>query len=260
MSDRPARNALGISAFTILELLVVLVVIGVLIALAAPSLRTIKSEMTRLRCVANISQVNRILLSYTNDSRGMFLARYKDDPNTLDTPKGLARYRGQLQNTFYNEPWRGYSGLAPYARVLRCPASQHDTGNPIAFNWPWDYVISSSTLITPDYLDPTLPASVWSTRTGARVQNIDGVLFPSAKALVYEETVWHAWNGYFSAATDLREVMLWGRVASPASLAFADGSAAMIPVASMGPFVLRAPDMLSMPCETTEWGIRGRDR
>ncbi len=160
---------------------------------------------------------------------------------------------------FQTQPWLGHSGFAPGARALRCPASQHDSGNETAKQWICDYAVSQSTILSPDCLDPALAPSVWKSRNGARVQRIEDVLFPSAKAITFEENVWHAWRGTFSPATDLRDLQWWGSP-GPISAAFADGSAELLKVSGIKPFAVRAPDWNPSFFQTTEWGVRGRDR
>lgn len=252
----PRSDRLG---FTILELLIVIVVMAILISLAVPSMRSTRAAARRMGCISNIAQVNKIALAYTLDSRGYFLSRVGDDKLTLSTARGVNRFRGQVLYLLIREPWLSYSGLKADSKILRCPASQHNAGNPTARTWTRDYSVSETTLIRPDYLNPDLPRAAWQSDIGAGVQKIDDVLFPSAKALMYEQVVWHAWGGVFSEQVDLRELEYWG-TEGPISAAYADGSAAMLPAARLKPTVIRTPHWASSHFNTTEWGVRGRDR
>lgn len=209
--------------------------------------------------MSNIAQINKIMLTYTIDSRGYFLSIAGDQKATLSDAGQLDRFRLQILYLLIREPWLSYSGLRADSKILRCPASQHDSGNPTALTWTRDYSISETTLIRPDYLNPDLAPAVWQSEIGAGVQKIDDVLFPSAKALMFEEVVWHAWPGVFTEQTDLRELEYWG-TDGPISAAYADGSAAMLPAARLKPTVNRAPLWRSSHFNTTEWGVRGLDR
>lgn len=246
-------------AFTLLELLIVIALMAMLIALAIPSMRSTRAAARRMGCLSNISQVNRIMLAYTIDSRGSFLCRVGDDQATLSSARGRERFRRQALYLLIRDPWLSYSGLKADSRILRCPASQHDSGNPTARTWTRDYSVSETTLIRPDYLIPDLSPPAWRSEIGAGVQKIDNVLFPSAKALMFEEVVWHAWPGVFSEQTDLRELEYWG-TEGPISAAYADGSAAMLRAAQLKPAVNRVPHWRSSHFNTTEWGMLGRDR
>lgn len=232
---------------------------AILVALAIPSMRSTRAAVRRIGCLSNISQVDKMALAYTIDSRGCFLSFVGDDKATLSAPGGQDRFRRQALYLLIREPWLSYSGLRADSKILRCPASQHDSGNPTAQAWTRDYSISETTLIRPDYLNPDLPPVAWQSDIGAGVQKIDDVLFPSAKAIVYEEVVWHAWPGVFTEQTDLRDLEYWG-TEGPISAAYADGSAAMLPAARLNPTVNRAPHWRSSHFNTTEWGVRGRDR
>ncbi|MFN9974434.1 MAG: type II secretion system protein, partial [Phycisphaerae bacterium] len=55
---------------TLIECLCVLVIIGILLALAIPSLRQARVEARRLLCISNAAQVNKLVLLYTGENKG----------------------------------------------------------------------------------------------------------------------------------------------------------------------------------------------
>lgn len=257
--DNSARSQPYRRGLTILECLVALAVVAVLVAFAIPSLRAARAETRRLMCLSNATQVNKIVLMYTIENRGSFLSRFSDTSAYVETPFGFSRYEGQTRRWFRSEPWLSFSGLAPDASVMRCPASSYNVAKQSSLDRPRDYRLTAATIIDPGYLNPSLTASQWVERTGARVQMIDAVTFPSAKVLTFEENVWHAFGGPVDPGTDLQHLEWWG-TPSPISTAYADGSAVLLARSKIGLFVLRTPRWESAPFQTTQWGVRGRDR
>ena len=244
---------------TLIECLCVLVIIGILLALAIPSLRQARVEARRLLCISNAAQVNKLVLLYTGENKGSFLSRFPDDAAYVDTPIGFSRFEGQTRRWFRSEPWLSFSGLAADAPALRCPASPYSVAKQMALDRPRDFRLTAATIIDPGYLNPALRPADWIQSTGARLQRIDNVTFPSAKALTFEENVWHAFAGAIEASTDLQHLEWWG-TPSPITSAFADGSAELLSRSRIGVFVMRAPRWESSPFQTTASGVRGRDR
>jgi prepilin-type N-terminal cleavage/methylation domain-containing protein len=58
-------------AFTLIELLVVIAIIGILASMLLPTLAKAKKKANRLKCMANIKQVNTALISFAGDHGSM---------------------------------------------------------------------------------------------------------------------------------------------------------------------------------------------
>lgn len=112
---RNARFAQGRRpAFSLVELLVVVTVIGILIALLIPGLSAAMAMARNLECQNNLSQIAKACLNYSTDNRGAILpTKYKGIYwcNILAKSYLSADDTKDLQ---YNE-------LSKAASVLRCP-------------------------------------------------------------------------------------------------------------------------------------------
>ncbi|MBT3377301.1 MAG: type II secretion system protein [Lentisphaerae bacterium] len=60
------------SAFTLLELLVVLSIIAILASMVLPSLAKARRHAERVRCLANLSQIGKMAWLYSGDNDGFF--------------------------------------------------------------------------------------------------------------------------------------------------------------------------------------------
>jgi prepilin-type processing-associated H-X9-DG protein/prepilin-type N-terminal cleavage/methylation domain-containing protein len=74
LSERIFRAYCRRGAFTLVELLVVISVLGVLLALLLPVLGAAKSEARRVECSANLGQVNLGMRQYSLDNDGRIIA------------------------------------------------------------------------------------------------------------------------------------------------------------------------------------------
>jgi prepilin-type processing-associated H-X9-DG protein len=74
MSRRPSpgRSARRATAFTLVELLVVIGIIAVLVSMLLPSLARARENANRTACASNVRQFCQALLMYANENRGWF--------------------------------------------------------------------------------------------------------------------------------------------------------------------------------------------
>ncbi|MEI6322540.1 MAG: type II secretion system protein [bacterium] len=99
MSQKNQRNN---SAFTLIELLIVIAVIAVLVAIVIPSLKAAYADSLSAKCASNMGQLGKACLLYSQDNEGCLPKSSCDDPNNCWT-----------------------NSLQPYANgtvVFRCPA------------------------------------------------------------------------------------------------------------------------------------------
>ena len=108
--ELPAVSKGERSAFTLVELLVVIGIIAILIAILMPALHRARENARRVQCMSNMRQLTIAWLAYANSNRGRLLSSetwsggWVFDGNNPDD-----MIRGELY------PW------APDVRVYQCP-------------------------------------------------------------------------------------------------------------------------------------------
>ena len=143
------------SGFTIVELMVVIGIIGVLLGITFPALRTFRMEAYNVNCQSNLRQIGAVLQSYLNQNNDMlpmveFLPAATENGPVGGLPWAL---RGFLERT--NECWC-------------CPAD-HDETDSLATGTSYFYMpgllrytpsvqMRVQQAMLPHYLDPTLSA------------------------------------------------------------------------------------------------------
>ena len=99
-------------AFTLIELLMVIAIIGILAALLLPTLSAAKNRAKRTACLNNLKQVNLGLLMYADDNSGAL-------PKQSSASTNYLAY-------YYKESMKSYVGLtgasSPADKVFACPA------------------------------------------------------------------------------------------------------------------------------------------
>jgi prepilin-type N-terminal cleavage/methylation domain-containing protein/prepilin-type processing-associated H-X9-DG protein len=202
------------SAFTLVELLIVVGIIAVLIAMLLPVLSKVREQGRQTVCLSNLHQLGAAMISYAADNDGFLpaTARNAMDTTGIFAPSGAAYptndwlfWQVDRMPVYPNQDEIGHSALAKYLglhfvgngaafgtspsspSVLRCPsddAQARINGSASAGTYYFSYVMnyfiaSDSSLIS---TKPTYTGTVPSLcPTLQKVSN------PSQKALMYEE-------------------------------------------------------------------------
>lgn len=102
-------------AFTLIELLIVIVIIGILFALVIPLAKNLTSQAGVPKCISHQKKLFSAILSYSNDNNAA-LPPFREDVVTKS-------FWFDLISPYYSEVDRGAQGFAP------CPAAKPDQGS-----------------------------------------------------------------------------------------------------------------------------------
>jgi prepilin-type processing-associated H-X9-DG protein/prepilin-type N-terminal cleavage/methylation domain-containing protein len=101
----PRRSA---AAFTLIELLTVIAIIGILAAILIPTVGAVREKAKSTKCVSNLRQWGTAVISYANDSRGNYAIqeRYKTNDGSEGNwywyqflrPMVYGKYLGAVEN------------------------------------------------------------------------------------------------------------------------------------------------------------------
>lgn len=122
------------SAFTLMELLVVIGIIAVLISLLLPAFGRTRAHAQQVTCISNLRQIATALISYTASNDGYF-----PTPASSNRPDDwLYWHPGRDINQSRIVPHMGGTFVEA---VLRCPADDL-TKRPLNPNYKWSYTVN----------------------------------------------------------------------------------------------------------------------
>src|SRR5436190_12626923 len=124
MKTTPSRR--NADAFTVLELLCVIAIIGILAALVLPALSQAKARAKRIQCVEQLHQTGLAFIGFAHDHNGKFpMAVGASEGGSLDSAQSAYQAGGD-----FISPFRHFRALADELRtprVLTCPADSRRT-------------------------------------------------------------------------------------------------------------------------------------
>jgi hypothetical protein len=117
------------SAFTLVELLVILAIIGVLVALLVPTLTKARALAQRAACLSNLRQLSVSWVLYSSDNSGILVESYPGYSAQNPNPSAWVQGNMKIPAEAKNAELIARGQLYPYndsAAIYRCPADKAD--------------------------------------------------------------------------------------------------------------------------------------
>jgi prepilin-type N-terminal cleavage/methylation domain-containing protein/prepilin-type processing-associated H-X9-DG protein len=203
------------SAFTLVELLVVIGILAVLISLLLPVLSKMRESAKQVTCSGNLRSLGQAMIMYASDNDGYLPATSQGTP-TLENPADWIWWQPDRLAANMNDPdvMIRKSALAKYLSLsssntgmLRCPSDNVEVHQPNSLTnppspYPYSYVMNCFIAGSSSASNPTFASKFTSYAGGAGspaplptvCQSLHKVKNPSQKALMYEqaEVAWPA--------------------------------------------------------------------
>lgn len=176
----PSRRHHHNTAFSLVEVLVVVAILGILAALAFPSFGSASAKARRSECQSNLRQLGVGIQLFASDNNG-FLPPTRDDLQQF-----TAITNGGSSGAHWNQAISDYLGKKDagvtdkYSEALGCPSWQDDPAYDPARTWIWGYGMNNNPLDDRSY-------SVWS--QGA--VRLSAVTHHSKRVLLADSADWH---------------------------------------------------------------------
>ncbi len=253
--------------FTILELIVVVLVIGVLFSLALPSLAAARDRAGELACLARARSCYFAVQTYADSNRDLAPVPWPLVSSTIPSPLRVRIYYGSggwVETDYFHAQSWGYVVMAsdpqdPNAFLCAGVRDDIDREHPYIRGvggeiYMYGYRLLSSTFLLsdayrahPQFFAPDSPQLV----SDLGPQRLTSTAFPSSKALLFESFVFHRSNSG-------RRTMDLDPPSAPVALA--DGSARAIDFRTANePVDNRFRPSVRTPMHNTRHGVRGRD-
>lgn len=229
------------SAFSLIELLVVVAIIALLLALLLPSLRNARDVAKSAACASNLRQIMLATLAYTDDSNGALprLDVVYDNYNVIfggqdgvrdllyQTPRPLNPYLGLPARCGVIDPLGAQPRNEQEAAVFSCPSDDGiDIVRPTYYSQFGNSYQANIFLIGGSIFPiPGDPLSPVIARVAQRVQPlaVSAISEDPSRLIVWGDGVWIR-----SLNFGPREDVVWHRTGCSHNMAFLDGHAALV--------------------------------
>lgn len=135
-------------AFTLIELLTVIAIIGILAAIIIPTVSKVRKSARRAECVSNLRQIHNAIMLYADDHKGTLVAGHSSEPgNEVVWSNGWQKDR-------WESPLAAYvGGKATWGRLVVCPENRtpepvenSPSGGNVKNDYGYPYIINYNVL------------------------------------------------------------------------------------------------------------------
>ncbi|AHF89123.1 N-terminal cleavage protein [Opitutaceae bacterium TAV5] len=145
-SPRPAKTGHAGRAFTLIELLTVIAIIGILAAIIIPTVGKVRETARAAQCLSNIRQIAMALNLYADDNKDLFPTTGNSDwvkPSSVANPPGIFDYLrpGTTSTQFWNYYWT--ASVRFKGTPLCCPA--FESRDPVPYSYGLNELLTEQT-------------------------------------------------------------------------------------------------------------------